>query len=149
MMTLSAFAVMEACGAGSLGTTLGWNTPNGFLGKWHTDLLFNWMSKPFAQNIVNLHRLQHHWMEFTLPIRILILFCILHGGAGVSIYSRRKDRILFIKYRLVFLGCLSRSVEIAILPSNATNVKPVKLGKQEMQWCPDAAILNLAQMTCV
>lgn len=33
MMMLSAFAVMEACGAGSLATTLGWNTLNGFLGK--------------------------------------------------------------------------------------------------------------------
>lgn len=30
----------------------------------------------------------------------------------MSIYSRREDRILFIRYRLGFLGCLSRSVKI-------------------------------------
>lgn len=35
---------------------------------------------------------------------------------GVSIYSRRKDRILFIKYRLVSHGCLSRSVTIKTVP---------------------------------
>lgn len=40
-----------------------------------------------------------------------MLFCIFHAGAGVNIYSRREDRILFIKYRLGFLGCLSRSVK--------------------------------------
>lgn len=49
----------------------------------------------------------------SFPIRMfLMLFCIFHGGAGVSTYSRREDRILFIKYRLGFLGCLSRSVKI-------------------------------------
>lgn len=97
---------------------------------------FNRMSKPL-QLLTNVSTTE--WI-FTHPVRILILCCVFHGGSGVSICSRRKDKILFIKYRLVFLGCLSRSVEIATLPSDATKVKPVKLGKQEMQWCPDAVV---------
>lgn len=88
--------------------------------------------KPLVQNFVNLHKLRQHRMNFKHPTGMLMMFFfyIFHGGPGVSIYSRRKDKTLFIRYRLVFLGCLSRSVEIVIVPSSATKVGPVKLGKQ-------------------
>lgn len=72
-------------------------------------------------------------MDFTHPIRILILFYIFCGGTGVSIYSRRKDKILSIKYRLVSHGCLSRSVEIECNKSETS--KAWKITNATMPWC--------------
>lgn len=74
-----------------------------------------------------------------------IVLCIFHGGADVSIYSRRKDRILFIKYRLVFPGCLSRSVKIESSPP----FHPIGQKWNQYEGWPDEVILSLVQITVV
>lgn len=52
MMMLSVSAVMEACAAGSLEMTRGWNTLNGFLGKCYW-LHFSVDSLVWCQNVLS------------------------------------------------------------------------------------------------
>lgn len=107
MMTSSVSVAMEACDAGSLEMIHGWNMLSGFLGKYCCCFVVS-----FIQNTVCCRKaLLRQMVCVSAVVHECLYSCTSLLTAGVNICSRRKDKTLFTRSKLDFLGFLSKLVK--------------------------------------
>lgn len=109
MMTSSVSVAMEACDAGSLEMIHGWNMLSGFLGKYcccKVDL-----SSVLSRTVCCRKALLRQMVCVPAVVHECLYSCTSFLTAGVNICSRRKDKTLFTRSKLDFLGFLSKLVK--------------------------------------